>query len=240
MTFRAQLPFDFDHRPALSSEDFLVAPCNEEAVAWIDRWPRWLSPALVLYGPAGCGKTHLSKVFQKVSAAAVVTPERLAGEDPHRILEGLRACVLEDADRIVGEEGLEENLLHLYNTAKEMGSSILLTSGRPPSRWSMGLADLRSRLNAAIVAGIGAPDDALIAAVLVKLFADRQLKVGGDVIRFLTPRMERTFAEARSLVERIDKAALSEGRPVTIPLARKVLAGYICARNSHSPPGTID
>lgn len=224
MTFRAQLPFDFDHRPALSSEDFLVAPCNEEAVAWIDRWPRWLSPALVLYGPAGCGKTHLSKVFQKVSAATVVTAERLADEDPHRILKDLRACIVEDADRIVGG-GLEENLLHLYNTVKETGASMLLTSGRPPSRWSLGLADLRSRLNAAIVAGIGAPDDALIAAVLVKLFADRQLRVGDDVVRFLTPRMERTFAEARSLVERMDEAALSEGRAVTIPLARKVLAG---------------
>ncbi len=224
MTFRAQLPFDFDHRPALSGEDFLVAPCNEEAVAWIDRWPRWLSPVLVVFGPAGCGKTHLSKVFQKVSSAVDVTAERLNADDPHRILGGARACIVEDADRVV-DLGFEENLLHLYNTVKEADATMLLTSGRPPSRWSISLADLRSRLNAAVVAGIGAPDDALIAAVLVKLFSDRQLKVGSDVVRFLTPRMERTFAEASNLVERIDKAALSEGRAVTVPLARRVLEG---------------
>jgi chromosomal replication initiation ATPase DnaA len=71
-----------------------------------------------------------------------------------------------------------------------------------------------------------APDDALLEALLVKLFADRQLAVGEELLRYLLARMERSFAAARALVAALDRAALAEGRAVTIPLARRVLEGY--------------
>ncbi len=223
MTDGGQLPFSFDHRPALSDEDFLVAPCNREAVAWLDRWPRWPTPALILHGPPGCGKTHLAGVFMARSGARAITPEALAGSEPSALLAGVPACVVEDTGERLGGAA-EEALLHLHNTARESGRHVLLTARHAPGRWPTALPDLRSRLNAATAVGIGPADDGLIAAVLVKLFADRQLRVDDALIGYVVARMERSLGAARRLVAAIDAAALAGRRNITVPLVRDVLA----------------
>ena len=222
MSAGAQLPLDFDHRPALSGEDFLVAPGNAGAVAWLDRWPDWPGPLLAIHGPAGCGKTHLAQVFMAASGARAIGADALGGAEPLHLLAGARACVLEDAEAFLGGD-LEEALLHLYNTVQETGRHMVLTARRPPARWPVRLADLRSRLKAAIAVGIGPPDDPLITAVIVKLFADRQLRVDGDVVSFMLTRMERSFETARTLVAAVDRAALAERRNITVPLVRGVM-----------------
>src|SRR5690348_17938726 len=94
-----QLILDLGHRPALAEADFLVAPCNQSAVQWLDRWPDWPAPALTLYGPAGCGKTHLARVFAARSEAPIVEADRLATEVVPQLLGRARACVVDDADR---------------------------------------------------------------------------------------------------------------------------------------------
>ena len=202
MTRSGQLALDLGHRPALGREDFLVAPCNENAVAWIDRWPDWPGPALVIHGPAGCGKTHLARVWRQRSDAT---------ED----------AVIENADRPADDVAL----FHLYNRHAEEGGHLLLTARTPPARWPGRLPDLISRLTASPTVEIGAPDDTLIAQVVVKLFADRQLEAGAEVVSYLVTHMERSFAAARRLVAAADAAALAAKRPVTVPLVRDVLAG---------------
>ncbi len=219
MTSDRQLALEFDHRPALGGEDFLVAPPNADAVAWLDRWPDWPGSALVISGPAGCGKSHLAAVFMAERGA-----RRLELGDLGPAAEAdAPALVLDDADRLAGDAASEEALFHLYNHNRAAGSCLLLTAIEPPARWPIGLPDLASRLKAVAHVGIGAPDDALIQAVLVKLFTDRQLRVDADVVGFLLARMERSFAAARALVEALDRAALAKRRNITIPLAREVL-----------------
>ncbi|CAA7614624.1 Chromosomal replication initiator [Candidatus Terasakiella magnetica] len=215
-----QLPLDFGHCPALSEGDFLVAPCNEAAWAWLERWPNWPTPALAVYGPAGSGKTHLAHIFAQTSAAVFVDVAAMGVEDPPRLLEAAPVLILEDCDRV---QLNEVALFHLVNLARETGRTLLLTGRLAPSAWPIVLADLRSRLNAMTAIGIGAPDDAILAAVLVKLFADRQIRIAEDVILYLLGRMERSFAAALGLVDRLDRAALSGGRAVTVPLARAIL-----------------
>lgn len=218
----AQLPLDLGHRPALSEGDFLVAPCNAEAHAWLECWPDWPAPVSVLFGPAGCGKTHLAHLFAAISGAVTIAAAALTVADPPRLLGQALAVVVEDCDRDGGRAD-EAALFHLINLTKESGGFLLLTGREAPSRWKVGLPDLRSRLNAMPALAIGAPDDAVLAAVLVKLFADRQVKVGEELVTYLLGRMERSFAAAASLVERLDHAALAGRRPVTVPLARGVL-----------------
>ncbi|HEX5690782.1 MAG TPA: hypothetical protein VFX76_12300, partial [Roseiflexaceae bacterium] len=86
--------------------------------------------------------------------------------------------------------------------------------------WPVALADLRSRLGAVPAIGIAPPDDMLIRALLVKLFADKQLRVGEEVVRYIADRIERSFEAARAVVDRIDQAALRGQRGITVPFVR--------------------
>jgi chromosomal replication initiation ATPase DnaA len=213
-----QLPLDLGHRPALGRADFLVAPSNAQAVAWLDRWPLWPGPGVALYGPPGSGKTHLAHVFAARARAPFIDPAALATERVPALLGDARAAIVDDARRAGAEP-----LLHLYNVLSERRGHLLLAAREPPAHWPIALPDLRSRLLAAPAVALDPPDEALIAALLVKLFADRQLAVGDDVVAYLTLRLERSFDAALSAVALLDRAALAEQRPVTVPLARRVL-----------------
>lgn len=218
----AQLPLQFEHRPALGGDDFLVAAPNADAVAWLDRWPDWPAPALVIHGAPGCGKSHLCQVFLARTGGCAVSRQSLRAAPPPDLLGGAPALVLDDVEAALAD-GLERQLLHLYNFVAESRRHLLMTARLAPARWPVALPDLRSRLNAALSCEIGPPDDPLMAAVLVKLFADRQLKVDDGVVAFLLARMERSFDAARRLVAALDAAALAEKRNITVPLARDVL-----------------
>lgn len=213
-----QLVFDLATRPAYGREDFLVAPCNGEALAWLDRWPDWPQHALVLAGPEGCGKTHLAHVWQARSGARLLAAEELSEADLGHL--PVQALIVEDADRA---KAPERALLHLFNIQRERGQYLLLTAREAPARWRVDLPDLASRLNSLPVALVRPPDEALIGALLVKLMADRQVKVSEEVLAWLLPRMERSFAFARRLVAALDDAALSRRRHITISLAREIL-----------------
>lgn len=215
-----QLALDLGHRPALGREDFLVAPSNADAVAWIDHWPDWPGPCLVIHGPEGSGKTHLAHVWRAISGAAAIdaaAPD--AAARLRSLAEAPSAVVVENAKLVRHEAAL----FHLHNAAGEQGTHLLLTARRPPAAWRDGLPDLLSRLRSAPAVGLTPPDDALMAAVLAKQFADRQIRVGNDVIAYLVTRLERSFAAARQAVEDIDRAALAEKRNVTVPLVREIL-----------------
>ena len=216
----SQLPLDLPYRTAFGRGDYLVSAANAAALGWIERWPGWGVPALVVHGPPGSGKTHLAHLWRERSAGILVTGAALAAVEPVlAAAETARAVAIDDSDRAA-----EIPLFHLYNRCIERGISLFLTARQPPAAWPIALADLASRLRAAPVAGIAAPDDALLGAVLVKHFADRQLRVAPEIINYLLRRMERSFAAAAALVGALDRLALVTGRPVTIPLARRVLA----------------
>ena len=214
-----QRTFDWGVRPALGREDFLVAPCNEAAVAWLDRWPDWPGPALAIHGPPGSGKSHLAEVWRHRSGAEAIDASALA-QAAHGGGNAPAALVI---DGLGG--GIDERaLLHTYNDFAERGGHLLLTALAPPARWPLVLPDLASRLRVAPAVAIGLPDDTLLAALMLKLFTDRQIAVAPEVPAYVVPRIERTFEAVSSLVERLDHAALAEGRPVTVPLVRSVLA----------------
>lgn len=231
MTFAPpqQLPLDLGHRSASGRDDFLIADNNRDAVSWIDLWPEWPAPALVLHGPAACGKTHLAAVWRARAGAAVIAPEALATASADELFARSGHYLIDPVDPWIGDRAAETTLFHLYNLAKENGRTLLLTMRVPPARLSFALPDLASRLRAAPGVAIHAPDETLLGAVLVKMFADRQLQIGEEVLHYILPRMERSFAAARDLVEKADRRALAEKRPVSVPLIRQVLMSQTAA-----------
>ncbi|MFA5593465.1 MAG: DnaA/Hda family protein [Micavibrio sp.] len=218
-----QIIFDLGHRTALAREDFLIAPNNQDAVAWIDLWPEWPAPALVLYGPVASGKTHLAAVWGEKSNAAYIDFSGLNDSSVRTLAEKAEHLVIEDADRIIGDVEREKGLFHLYNLFKEEGRSLLLTMTEPPIRKGFAVPDLASRLRAAPAVAIREPDDVLLGAILVKLFNDRQLRVSQDVVNYITARMERSFSAARRIVDDADRLAMIEKRAVSIPLVKQIL-----------------
>ena len=201
----------------MSGDDFLVSECNAEAVAWLDQWPNWPAPFVVIYGEAGCGKSHLAEVFRQATGARVLS----ITENPYESMGEATAAVLEDVDQLVATS--ENALFHLYNYTKENKKQVLMTARTAPSQWILELADLKSRMGAVPVIEIGQPDDALMEAVLVKLFADRQLQIERGVVTYMLGRMERSFEEAQRLVSLIDTEALAAKRKITIPFVRELI-----------------
>lgn len=217
----SQLPLDLGYQPALTRDDFMVSPCNQIAVHWVDRWPGWPTHALILIGPSAAGKTHLARIWAQNSGADIITPDKLSEDLLRRPASG--HLVIDQADLVIGDRAAEEILFHLYNRTKAMGDHLLLTMRAAPFALNFTVPDLASRLRASLTIGIDEPDDELLSAVLVKLFHDRGLQVSDDVIRYLVPRMERSFAAAAALVARADQAALAQNRAVTIQLVRGLL-----------------
>jgi chromosomal replication initiation ATPase DnaA len=210
-----QLAFALDHAESSAREDFLAGPSNAAALALIERWPDWPSRTVLLRGPEGSGKSHLAAIWARAAGARTVSPRALGGADvPIALATG--ALVLEN----LAEDRFDEAaLFHLINLAREDRAYVLITARSAPVNWRIGLADLTSRLRALPVVALESPDDALLRAVVVKLFADRQLVVDESLVGFLVTRIERTFAAARAAVALLDREALRLKRPVTRALA---------------------
>ncbi len=198
--------------------DFLEDASNAAALAWVDRVAEWPGGRLALYGPAGVGKTHLGRAFAAARGWRVLEGPMLRGL-PDAAPGG---TVLDDADAVP----VATALLHLVNLCVERGEGLLLLAREAPARWPVALPDLASRLRATLAVGIATPGDALLAALLAKLFADRQLRVAPDLQAWLLARLPREAAALAEAVARLDRAAMQARAPVTRALARVALAGW--------------
>ncbi len=218
-----QIPLDLGFRHAFGRSDFHIGQSNRDAVGWIDRWPDWPAPVLILQGPAASGKSHLSAVWRDISDAVLVKPDMLVSATAESIFSLGDALVLDGLDPWLGDRAAETTLFHLYNMLKEEQKTMMVTMRMASNRADFIIPDLASRFRAAPSVGIHEPDDLLLASVLIKLFSDRQLSASNDVISYLLPRMERSFAAARDIVKRADHKALSQKRGISVPLMRDVL-----------------
>ena len=218
-----QLALDLDYRAALGREDFLVSQVNAAAVEALDSWPRWSQQALAIAGPAGAGKSHLVEVWRSASGGGRVAAADLSEADMASAAQS-QALAVEDVDRGIGDERV---LFHLLNLARETRLSLLLTTRALPGGIEITLPDLRSRLRGMALVRIEPPDEPLLRALLVKLFADRQQIVPLNVIEYVIPRIERSAEAARRFVKALDQRALEKRREITRPLAREVLDSFL-------------
>jgi chromosomal replication initiation ATPase DnaA len=210
-----QLVLPLQTRSAQGRADFIVAPGNARAVAFIDSFPNWPAPAAALHGPPASGKSHLAAVWADRAGAQVIEASQLGADIP------AGALVVEN----VGLDVPEAPLFALL----ERGAPLLLTAQLPPSDWpqafKLALPDLNSRLRALLAFDLWAPDDALLMGLAVKLFADRQLMVPESVVAHMIRSLERSPGAIRDFIARADAVALAEKRPINLSLIKDLLAG---------------
>lgn len=210
-----QLALPFGLKPALGREEFIVAPCNEQALRFIEQWPDWPTRAAAIWGPRDSGKTHLAKIFADLSGARLVTASELSDADSDS--DSAIAVELDDAP---ADADRDRKLFALFERPK---GTLLLTGRLPPSEWDTALGDLKSRFDALLAFEVWAPDDQLLSALTRKQFADRQLDVADAVVRRLLTHVERTPQAIAAFIARIDEKALAEKRAISERLVMELL-----------------
>lgn len=223
-----QLAFDLPATVQLAPDDFFVSPANETAYAMVCTPDAWPDGKLALVGPAGSGKTHLARVFGMQTGAQIIAAHDITPDAP---LPNT-ALVVEDGETLPVSS--EEWLFHAHNHLRSVGLPLLLSAKTPPARWDIALPDLKSRVSAATVAQIDAPDDALLLAVLLKHFADRQLAPAPDAVSYLQTHLPRAFDAIRDAVAHLDREALAQSKPLTRPFVRDVLAAWLDTYGKHA------
>jgi chromosomal replication initiation ATPase DnaA len=119
----------------------------------------------------------------------------------------------------------EAALLHLLNTARDLGCPVLLAARLPPARWDVTLRDLASRLRAITAVELEAPDEALLRGLLLRWLTERSLVADASVHGRMLLRLPRSSEQVLRAVERLDKAALtSRRREVNAAMVRAALA----------------
>jgi len=214
----AQLPLSFEAKRSYAREDFIPGDSNEAGLALVEAWPDWPARVCAIWGPTGSGKTHLSRIWQARADAIAIEPAALHDN----IVAGLSAggaFLIDGADRV--RDG--KAFFHLVNFVNQGRGWLLLTGEEAPTRWPTPVPDLHSRLTAVPGAALQVPDEALLARALLKLFADRQLKLPDEVIDSLVPQLDRSFVEAERVVRAIDGLALQQKRNISVEIANFAL-----------------
>lgn len=203
-----QMVLDLSMRPAFGRANFWVAPCNQEAIAWIDRYPDWPMHALLICGEAGSGKTHLAAIFSE---------ERIEAADlAEDYIPVQKKIVVENVDRSCNEKAL----FHLFNRVHEMGGGLLMTAQKVPE---FQLPDLRTRIGMIPKAEIQIPDEQTIISVCAKMFSDKQIRVEPAVLTYIATHVMRSFDAVRKVVNLADELSLARGRPITIYVVKDAI-----------------
>lgn len=186
--------------PRLTREAFVVTMSNEGALRTLDAWNRSNEPLLVICGPKGSGKSHLASIL-----------EQEAGEN---------ISVIDDASVF----GSAAEIFHKVEKVREEGGRIVVAGRGDPKEWAAGLKDLETRLSAAPRITLVEPDEALLRAVIVKVFKDRQLRTREAIADYAAPRLPKTFAAAQAFVAALDALSIERGQPIGLKLAREAVA----------------
>ncbi|MFC1850300.1 DnaA ATPase domain-containing protein [candidate division CSSED10-310 bacterium] len=232
------LPFEFN--PVYRLDNFVVCPGNRDAFLSIKDLCQsaYGSKILYLYGEQGTGKTHLAQglinhkretdntfeglVFscsltQPFDAGIYSLPE--AGNMPDLL-------VIENADYLHRITDGEDGIFALFNLFNQQEKPILITSKVHPTQLIYLHERLRSRFYSGNTIKIAHLDENTCIRILKKLATDHQVIMPDKVIQYIILRAPRNPADIQKIFHEMDALALKLKKPITINVARKVLANY--------------
>jgi chromosomal replication initiation ATPase DnaA len=213
-----QLIFKFPFKTNYFEEDFYVSTNNFEAYKLIETWPKWSSRFINIFGPAGCGKTHLANIFYKKINSFFINASNLNNDSLSAIKS--KECLIIDEF----QNNIEEKLFYsVLNQTHLSNQYIIINSLKPIQTFEVKLNDLKSRFSSFVNIGIDLPTDELIKVIISKNFSDKQVKIDSNLLEYILKNIDRSYESIFNLIEKLDNFSLSTGKSININLIKKAL-----------------
>ena len=215
----SQLVFKFPFKTKYYEQDYYVSSNNFSAYRLIESWPNWPGKWVNIFGPKGCGKTHLSNILKKkINLIHMIDAKKVDNEIISKF-EKLDCLIIDNY-----EKNIDEKIFYsLLNQSKQSDSYLLVNSILPLGNIKFDLKDLRSRAESFINLGIELPTDDLLRVIISKSFSDKQIEITPKISEYIIKNIERSYEKVFKFIKEIDDLSLSSGKSININLIKKVL-----------------
>ena len=215
----SQLVFKFPFKTKYYEQDYYVSNNNFSAYKLIESWPNWPDKCLNIYGPKGCGKTHLSNILKKkINIAEIIDAKKINEEKLFKI-EKLDCLIIDNY-----ENNIDENFFYsILNHFKQYETYVVVNSLLPIKHMQVELKDLKSRVDSFVSLGIELPTDDLLRVIISKSFSDKQIDLSPKISEYIIKNIERSYEKVFKFIKEIDDLSLSSGKSININLIKKVL-----------------
>ena len=213
-----QLIFNFPFKKTYLSQDFYITKNNFNAFKLIESWPKWPSRFINIFGPKGCGKTHLTNIISSKISSVIISSKKI-DENIINKFKTKECLIIDDFDNDV-----EENLLYsIINLAVQDNKYLIISSPISLKKFKINLKDLNSRFTSFIEVGIDLPTDDLIKVILTKNFSDKQITISKKNIDYILNNIDRSYEKVNLFTSLIDKLSLEKAKPINLKLIKDVL-----------------
>ena len=213
-----QLIFNFPFKRSYLSQDFYVSENNINAYKLIESWPNWPSRFINIFGPKGCGKTHLINII-KDKIDSVLIPATEVDSDILLKYKVKECLIIDDF-----ENKIEEKLFYtITNMGYQDNKYLIVSSIIPLKKFKVKLKDLSSRFTSFVEVGIDLPTDDLLRVILTKNFSDKQIEITKKNIEYIVKNIDRSYDKINLFSNLVDNLSLSKAKPISLSLIKKVL-----------------
>tara|TARA_B100000424_G_C22934000_1_gene496890 strand:+ start:1241 stop:1903 length:663 start_codon:yes stop_codon:yes gene_type:complete len=208
----------FELEQNFTYDDFFVSKCNYFAFSLIESWPKWEKNILNIYGEKFCGKSHLSEIFKRKNKAIIIKNDEINNNFFNKI-RYYENIILDNLEFLSDEK----TLYSIFNFVEQYNKYLIINSIDSINSIEFKLPDLKSRLKNCIFAKIDKPDDDMIFALVLKHFADRQIKIEKKIIEYITKRIERSYGKIFDFIYKVDQFSLINKKPIDYKSIKKIL-----------------
>ena len=214
-----QLIFKFPFKTKYYDEDYYVSTNNFSAYKLIESWPNWPDKWVNIFGPTGCGKTHLSNILKKKINSVSILDAKKINEKTISNFEKIECLIIDNY-----EKNIDEKIFYsILNQSKQLNKYVVLNSILPIKDINFKLQDLQSRAKSFINLGIELPTDDLLRVIISKSFSDKQIVITPKISEYIIRNIERSYEKVFKFIKEIDDLSLSSGKSININLIKKVL-----------------